>query len=83
MLDSILAFLAALIARDPVELLELAAKPDFAEKLHHMLSNTERMNDSLWLISCGLADPTLKKAGIGRMEKTTVSHSNIEYFCCG
>jgi hypothetical protein len=72
-LDSLLAFLAALIARDPVELLELTARPDFIDKLYYMLGNIDRSNDPLWLISSGLPDISLKRAGIGRTEKPTVS----------
>ena len=63
-----------MVARDPVDLLELTAKPDFTEKLYGMLDSLERVNDPLWLISCGLSDPVLKKAGITRTEKTTVSN---------
>ncbi|GJE86670.1 hypothetical protein PsYK624_027510 [Phanerochaete sordida] len=70
-LDSILVFFAALAARDPVDLTELTAKPDFVDKMLSMLAKLDRPTDPLWLISSSMSDPVLKRAGISRQEKTS------------
>lgn len=71
-LDTILAFYAALVSRDPRDLTDLAERSDFLYALYSMLDGLQRPNDPLWLISCGLSDPELRKAGIQRMDKTLV-----------
>ncbi|EKM56922.1 uncharacterized protein PHACADRAFT_172620 [Phanerochaete carnosa HHB-10118-sp] len=72
-LDSTLAFFAALAARDPVDLTELSSKPEFVDKLFDMLNKLDRSTDSLWLMSCGMTDPMLKRAGISRTEKALMT----------
>lgn len=72
-LDTILLLFAALVARDPIDLSELTAKSGFVDKLFGLLSTLERKNDPLWLVSAGLTDAELRRAGITRAEKITVS----------
>lgn len=72
-LDSILAFYAALVARDPTDLLDLAAKSDFASTLHRMLASLEHFSDPLWLISTSAGTGELRAAGISKAEMTLVS----------
>ncbi|RPD65599.1 hypothetical protein L226DRAFT_543211 [Lentinus tigrinus ALCF2SS1-7] len=72
-LDSILSFYAALVARDPTDLLDLASKSDFASTLHHMLTSLEHLNDPLWLISTCAGTGELKAAGISKAEVTLLS----------
>ncbi|KAI0659223.1 hypothetical protein C8Q70DRAFT_915843 [Cubamyces menziesii] len=67
-LDSILAFYAALVARDLADLLDLASKSDFAPTLHRMLAALERTNDPLWLISTNAGSAELKAAGVSKAE---------------
>ncbi|KAH9922543.1 hypothetical protein B0H21DRAFT_701490 [Amylocystis lapponica] len=71
-LDAILIFFAALVARDPRDLADLASKSDFASVLYHMLAVFERENDPLWLISSGLSDAELRKTGISKADKTSL-----------
>ncbi|KAH9896941.1 hypothetical protein C8Q73DRAFT_643153 [Cubamyces lactineus] len=72
-LDSILAFYAALVARDLADLLDLVSKSDFAPTLHRMLASLERTNDPLWLISSNAGSAELKAAGISKAEVTQLS----------
>ncbi|KAI0674378.1 hypothetical protein C8Q78DRAFT_967086 [Trametes maxima] len=69
-LDAILVFYAALVARDSTALLDLAAKSDFASTLHRTLSSLERSNDPLWLISTDASTTEIKAAGITKAELT-------------
>ncbi|KAI0646376.1 hypothetical protein C8Q79DRAFT_909710 [Trametes meyenii] len=69
-LDAILVFYAALVARDPTDLLDLAAKSDFASTLHRILSSLERSNDPLWLISTDAGAAEFKTAGVTKSEVT-------------
>ncbi|OCH93315.1 hypothetical protein OBBRIDRAFT_725065 [Obba rivulosa] len=69
-LDTILIVFAALVARDPRDLADLASKSDFASVLYHMLDSLERTNDPLWSISCELSDAELRRIGIAKVEKT-------------
>ncbi|KAI0360602.1 hypothetical protein OH77DRAFT_1493053 [Trametes cingulata] len=73
-LDSILVFYAALVARDPTDLLDLAAKSDFASTLHRILTSLERSNDPLWLISTNAGSAELKAAGISKAEVTLLGN---------
>ncbi|KAI0826539.1 hypothetical protein BC628DRAFT_1320044 [Trametes gibbosa] len=67
-LDSILVFYAALVTRDPSDIVDLARKSDFAATLYRMLSSLERSNDPLWLISTNAGGVELKAAGISKAE---------------
>ncbi len=71
-LDSILAFYAALVARDPTDLLDLASKSDFTSALHRMLASLEHSNDPLWLLSTSAGTGELKAAGVSKAEVTLV-----------
>lgn len=73
-LDTILVFFASLAARDPRDLPDLASKSDFVPELFRLLGSWGRENDPLWLISCGLSDAELKKVGISKAEKLSVSY---------
>ncbi|KAI0372028.1 hypothetical protein BV20DRAFT_1034890 [Pilatotrama ljubarskyi] len=73
-LDSILVFYAALVARDPTDLLDLASKSDFASTLHRILTSLERSNDPLWLISSNAGSAELKAAGISKAEVTLLGN---------
>lgn len=83
-LDTVLIFFVALVARDPVDLPEISTKASFAPTLYNLLGALDRGNDPLWLISADLSDPVLKRAGIGRSEATAVSdlqrHIIISHF---
>ncbi|CAL1709185.1 unnamed protein product [Somion occarium] len=72
-LDTILVFFAALAARDPRDLVDLASKSDFISVLFEQLGALDRDNDPLWLISCGMSDAELKRAGISKAEKTSLT----------
>lgn len=61
-----------MVARNAVDLSELTAKPEFANKLYDLLRNLEPKNDPLWLISAGVSDAELKRAGVSRSEKSMV-----------
>ena len=65
-------FFASLASRDPRDLPDLASKSDFVSVLFKLLGSWDRENDPLWLISCGLSDAELKKAGISKGEKLSV-----------
>ncbi|KAH9924173.1 wings apart-like protein regulation of heterochromatin-domain-containing protein [Fomitopsis serialis] len=69
-MDTILAFYAALVSRDTRDLTDLAGRSDFVSALYNMLDGLERSNDPLWLISCSLSDAELRRAGIQRVDKT-------------
>jgi|ERR1700722_6287027 len=71
-LEAILAFFAALVARDPLSLSELAAKPDFISTLLTMLSSLDHERDALALVSSGGDDVMLKKIGVVKSEKASV-----------
>ena len=73
-LATILVFFASLASRDPRDLPDLASKSDFVSVLFKLLGSWDRENDPLWLISCGLSDAELKKAGISKGEKLSVSN---------
>ncbi|EMD31914.1 hypothetical protein CERSUDRAFT_119234 [Gelatoporia subvermispora B] len=68
-LDTILIVFAALVARDPRDLADLASKSDFSTVLFRMLGSLERRTDPLWAISCDLSDAELRKIGISKAEK--------------
>lgn len=76
-MDTVLVFFAALVARDPRDLTDLATRSDFASNLYHMLASLERENDPLWLISCTLSDAELRRAGIPKVEKTLVGSLRV------
>ncbi|EJF63754.1 hypothetical protein DICSQDRAFT_153594 [Dichomitus squalens LYAD-421 SS1] len=69
-LDTILAFYAALVARDSTVLSDLVSKSDFTDTLHNMLAALEHANDPLWLISSNAGVGELKAAGISKAENT-------------
>ncbi|KAI0635244.1 hypothetical protein C8Q77DRAFT_1054507 [Trametes polyzona] len=73
-LDSILVCYAALVARDPTDILDLASKSDFASTLHRILMALDRSNDPLWLISSNAGNAELKAAGISKAENTLLSN---------
>lgn len=76
----LLVFFAAISSTDPATLSELTHKLDshgrseFLETLTDLLGSalTEREKDGLALVSAGLGDVELKKAGIARAEKGLV-----------
>ncbi|OSD08095.1 hypothetical protein PYCCODRAFT_1358095 [Trametes coccinea BRFM310] len=73
-LDTILAFYAALVARDSTDLLDLASKSDFTLTLHRMLASLERSSDPLWLVSMNADSTDLRSAGITKAEATLLSN---------
>lgn len=81
MLDTLLVFYAALVSRDPTDLLDLAARSDFASTLHHMLASIEHSNDPLWLVSAEAGAGELKAAGISKAEVILVSMFPIRDIC--
>lgn len=78
MLDTVLAFYAALVARDSTVLSDLVLKSDFTGTLHNMLTSLELSNDPLWLISTAAGPAELKASGITKAEKVLVSFSLSE-----
>ncbi|TCD68737.1 hypothetical protein EIP91_009883 [Steccherinum ochraceum] len=72
-LDTILIFFVALVARDPRDLPELATADDLAPTLFNLLASYSRSNDPLWLISSGLSDAELKRIGVAKADKTLLS----------
>lgn len=96
-LATILAFFAALAARDPASLSELAQRPasapsdddpiahtDFVETLVALLNTVaDREKDGLALVTANASDAELKRAGIGRTERVLVSSvSAVIYLLC-
>lgn len=73
MLDTVLAFYAALVARDSTVLSDLVLKSDFTGTLHNMLTSLELSNDPIWLISTDAGPTGLKASGISKAEKVLVS----------
>ncbi|THH32549.1 hypothetical protein EUX98_g1637 [Antrodiella citrinella] len=69
-LDTILVFFISLVARDPRDLPEVMLKPDFNSVLFGLLASLDKINDPLWLLSCGLSDVELRHAGIAKTDKT-------------
>ena len=72
-LDGILVLFAALVSQTPRDLQDLAQNHDFVLTLCRMLSSMERGKDPIELLSSGASDLELKKTGIGKIEKSTVS----------
>ncbi|KZT68954.1 hypothetical protein DAEQUDRAFT_307759 [Daedalea quercina L-15889] len=72
-MDTILAFYAALVSRDTRDLADLAGRSDFLAALYGMLDGLRRANDPLWLVACGLSDAELRRAGIQRVDKTLLT----------
>ncbi|TFY69847.1 hypothetical protein EVJ58_g195 [Rhodofomes roseus] len=72
-MDTILAFYAALVSRDTRDLTDLVGRSDFLSALYNMLDGLERANDPLWLISCALSDAELRRAGIQRADKALLA----------
>lgn len=91
MLNTILAFFAALVAKDVTDLADLASssssprvqshstseletrpKNDLVTVLYGMLAELSYENDPLWLVSAGLNDSELKRAGVGKGDKVVV-----------
>jgi hypothetical protein len=71
-LDAILVLFAALVAQSPHETIELTQKEGFVPVLWGILTTLSRV-DSLELVGSGANEVELKKAGIGKAEKLTVS----------
>ncbi|KAH7921560.1 hypothetical protein BV22DRAFT_1198121 [Leucogyrophana mollusca] len=67
-LDSTLAFFAALAARDPHTLTEVAQKPDFVSTLLDILASTDHRKDVLGFALAGADVATLKSRGVLRTE---------------
>lgn len=74
-----LLFFAALVAREPRDLSELYERPGFMDVLLNFLGSLDKSNDSLWLISCGLGDVELKRAGVTKADKVLVSCAALAY----
>lgn len=77
-LNAILVLFAALVAKDPIDLADLAQRPtskynDFTRVLFALLEQLDLSNDPLWLTSAGLSDAELKQAGFAKIDVTTVS----------
>ena len=79
MLDAILALFAALVSKDPLDLSDLASKSDFVTTMFRLLKTLDRDNDPLWLISCGMNDIELKRAGLSKSEKISVCWSCAQF----
>jgi hypothetical protein len=75
-LDAILVLFAALVAQSPHEMVELTQKNDFIPVLWGILTTLNKV-DSFELVGSGENDVELKKAGVGRAEKLTVSLVNF------
>ncbi|KAI0076532.1 hypothetical protein K474DRAFT_1597837 [Panus rudis PR-1116 ss-1] len=73
-LDTILAFYAALVSRDPRDLPELASKSGFTAVLFKLLGSLDRTNDPLWLISSQQSDSELKRSGVSKLEKNMLQN---------
>jgi hypothetical protein len=73
-LDAILVLFAALVSQSPHEVTELTQKADFVPVLWDILA-TLNGADSLELLESGANEGELKKVGIGKAEKLTVSMS--------
>ncbi|KAI1798133.1 hypothetical protein LXA43DRAFT_875771 [Ganoderma leucocontextum] len=73
-LDTILAFYAALVARDSTVLSDLVLKSDFTGTLHNMLTCLELSNDPLWLISTNAGPGELKASGISKVENVLLGN---------
>ena len=71
-LDAILVLFAALVAQSPHEMLELTQKEDFIPVLWDILTTLSKA-DPFELVESGANEVELKKAGIGKAEKLTVS----------
>jgi hypothetical protein len=71
-LDAILVLFAALVVQSSHDVTELTRKADFVPVLWDIL-DTLSGSDSLELVGSGVDDGELKKAGIGKAEKLTVS----------
>ena len=41
--------------------------------MYRLLDVLDRDSDPLWLISCGVGDAELKRSGLSKVEKTSVS----------
>lgn len=76
-LDAILVLFAALAFQTSHEVTELTQKADFVPVLWNVLATLSGA-DSLELLGNGANDGELKKVGIGKSEKLTVS--DIAYF---
>ena len=63
---------AALVSQSPREITELTQKADFVPVLWDILATLNGV-DSLELVGSGANEGGLKKAGIGKAEKLTVS----------
>ncbi|KAI0317321.1 hypothetical protein OF83DRAFT_1058862 [Amylostereum chailletii] len=71
-LDSILVLFCALAAQSSNDLQELLRQEDFIPILCRLLISVSGGKDSFELISSGLSDAELKKAGISRPEKSSL-----------
>jgi hypothetical protein len=71
-LDAILVLFAALVAQSPHEMIELTQKEEFIPVLWDMLTMLSKV-DSFELVGSGVNEVELKKAGIGKAEKLSVS----------
>ena len=75
-LNTALVLFAALVAKNPSDLADLAERThaagavDFVESLFGLLDYEK---DPLWLISAGLNDTELRQAGIAKGDKASVS----------
>ena len=81
-LNTILVFFSVLVAKDPIDLADLAQRPtskynDFVRVLFALLEQLDLGNDPLWLISAGLSDAELKQAGFAKVDVTTVSRPHV------
>ncbi len=80
-LDAILVLFAALVAQSPHEMIELTQKEEFIPVLWDVLTMLSKV-DSFELVGSGVNEVELKKAGIGKAEKLSVSLviSEIPYY---
>ncbi|KII91108.1 hypothetical protein PLICRDRAFT_122892 [Plicaturopsis crispa FD-325 SS-3] len=80
-LNIILVFFTALVARDSGSLADLAQKSDFGPTLFRLLESCDRQKDILGMVTAGASDAQLKQAGILRTERpvlTTLSNTIVK-----
>jgi hypothetical protein len=64
------------VARDDQDLVDLAERTDFTEKVFVLLRKYDRSRDILFMLANGASDVELKRAGVLRTEKVQVRSSS-------
>jgi hypothetical protein len=71
-LDILLILFCTLLAREPEDLIDLAQRTDLSKRMFMLLRKLDKNKDIMLMLSSGVSDAELKRAGVLRTERSPV-----------